>query len=58
MSILDADAFESNKIRSATQITNTYLLGLAAQHQAVLATFDRKLISDSVRSPNAEILYL
>lgn len=58
VSLLDPDAFDSELIRSPKQITGTYLLGLAAHHRAVLATFDRKLTSDSVRNPRAKVLLL
>lgn len=55
LSILDSMVFDHEQMRTSRQITDTYLLALAAHHDAVLATFDRRIVTDAVRLPNASI---
>lgn len=50
ISLLDPMSFVSGKFDSARHLTDTYLLGLAASKGGMLATFDRRLKPDAVKS--------
>jgi toxin-antitoxin system PIN domain toxin len=58
ISILDITVFDHDLIATKNQITDTYVLALAAKHDAVLATFDRKLATGAVRLSNAKVRLL
>jgi uncharacterized protein len=55
LSLIEDGKFDSSKLISSNQITDTYLLALAAHHNAVLATFDRRIVASGVRAANATI---
>lgn len=48
MSLLDGTV-DTARIQSSGQVTDTYLLALAVTHQAMLATFDAKLVTSAVK---------
>jgi toxin-antitoxin system PIN domain toxin len=58
LSLLENATFEGPNLRGPNQITDTYLLALAAHHDAALATFDRRIVKDAVRLPNARIHFI
>ena len=43
ISILDAEIFDHSRIHGPRQLTDTYLLGLAAHHGGRFVTFDRRI---------------
>lgn len=49
ISLLDADRFDTERLLTSGQVTDSYLLGLARAHAGQLATFDRRLIADAAR---------
>jgi len=55
LSLWDKAMFDVAAFHGPNQITDTYLLALAAHHDAALATFDRHIVTDAVRLPNARI---
>ena len=55
ISILDEVVFNAAHVLSPKQITDTYLLALAAKHDSVLATLDRHIVTLAVRLPNARV---
>lgn len=57
VSLFSTPAVDLNRILTATQITDSYLLALADTHGGRLASFDRRLITDAVRN-GASALYL
>ena len=50
MSLIDEGVFDQRFILGPKQITDTYLLGLAAHHAGRLVTFDRRIVLSSVRN--------
>jgi len=58
LSILDDAHVKTTKLTSAAQITDTYLLALATSHDATFVTFDKRMITSAVVSPNVSILTL
>ena len=48
LSIVGSDRVDPSRLLDSSQITDTYLLGLAAVHKGKLATLDRRLIADAV----------
>lgn len=56
VSIADDAIFESAFIAGARQITDVYLLGLAARHEGVLLSFDRSLAWQAVRGGSAGLV--
>lgn len=49
ISPVDERRFDTARLLSAGQVTDSYLLGVAVAHEGQLATFDRRLIPDAVR---------
>lgn len=49
LSLLDHPLVDDTCLLSATQITDSYLLALAAKHGGMLATFDQKLVTNAVK---------
>ncbi|WP_420959703.1 TA system VapC family ribonuclease toxin [Brucella sp. IR073] len=49
LSLVDSNHVDPSRILTPAQITDTYLLALAAAHNGQLATFDRKLSSGAVK---------
>jgi toxin-antitoxin system PIN domain toxin len=58
VTFLDEMVFHVERITSSKNLTDVYLLALAAQHDAALATFDAKIVTNAVRMPAAEILLI
>jgi toxin-antitoxin system PIN domain toxin len=48
LSMIGSDHIDPSRLLDSSQITDTYLLGLAAAHKGRLATLDRRLIADAV----------
>ena len=48
-SLLDDESVQTAKLSDAAKITDTYLLALAALRKGQLATFDRRLVTNTVR---------
>lgn len=57
ISLLDADKIDASRLLSSAQVTDSYLLALAAAHGGKLATFDRRLVVDAVHG-GAKALHL
>lgn len=47
-SVLDRGIIDASRILSSHQLTDTYLLALARAHDGMLATFDRRLVTDAI----------
>jgi hypothetical protein len=56
ISLRDATVFATERIHGSRQITDLYLLALAAKHHGKLATFDGGIPISAVRSAKAENL--
>ena len=50
ISLVETDIVDPNEIRTSAQVTDTYLLALAATHGGRLATLDRRLSTMAVRA--------
>jgi hypothetical protein len=48
ITLLDPKRVDSDRLLDSAQVTDTYLLALAAAHRGHLATFDRHLVSAAV----------
>lgn len=48
ISLVDGGRVKSEKLRTTTQVTDSYLLARAIAHGGRLATFDRRLVVDAV----------
>lgn len=48
ISLLDSRAVDSSRILASPQVTDTYLLALAAARDGKLATFDRRMVTTAV----------
>ncbi len=48
ITLIDPQRIDSSRLLDSGQITDTYLLALAAAHHGKLATFDRHLVTDAV----------
>jgi toxin-antitoxin system PIN domain toxin len=48
LTLLDSRYVDSARLLDTSQVTDTYLLALAAAHGGKLATFDRHLVADAV----------
>jgi uncharacterized protein len=57
ISLLDAAHIDVARLLSAAQVTDSYLLALASAHGGQLASFDRRLVTNAVRS-GAQCLHL
>lgn len=58
LDLLDRAAFDGHSMRRGAHITDTYLLALAAHHGAALVTFDERIVTNAVRSADAEIFLI
>lgn len=56
LSITDESAFHEAMIAGARQVTDVYLLGLAARHEGKLVSFDRSLAWQAVREGSAALI--
>jgi hypothetical protein len=50
ITILDRQKFDPSRLLTSHQVTDSYLLALAHAHRGQLATLDRRLIPDAVKS--------
>jgi hypothetical protein len=50
ISLLDTKKFDTTRLMTTGQVTDSYLLALAVTHGGQLATFDRRLIPDAVHN--------
>jgi len=57
VSLLDRKYVQPERLLDSAQVTDSYLLALAAAHGGILATFDRQLVTDAVIH-GARSLYL
>ena len=57
VSLMDSNRVDADRLLSHAQVTDSYLLALAAEQGGQLATFDRKLVTDAVRG-GAKALHL
>jgi len=48
VSLLDGEHIKTDLLLESSQVTDTYLLALAAAYRGQLATFDRRLVTDAV----------
>jgi uncharacterized protein len=55
LSVLNSDLLDTTRLLSSGQVTDSYLLALAAAHQGQLATFDRRLVTESVHGGTQHI---
>ena len=56
ISISDETVFDKSLIAGARQVTDVYLLGLAARHNGTLVSFDRSLLWQAVRGASAQLI--
>lgn len=56
LSLCDAKIFAADRLLSSSQLTDHYLLALAARHGGRLATFDQSIHRTAVRSAKSENL--
>lgn len=56
ISVLDPELIERRRIHGGRQVTDTYLLALAARHDGRLATFDRSVPRSAVPVATADDL--
>jgi Predicted nucleic acid-binding protein, contains PIN domain len=54
ISLLDPQTVDADALLSSTQVTDTYLLALAAESHARLATFDTRIVTAAARSVGPE----
>lgn len=47
-SLLNARMFDTSRLLNSSQVTDSYLLGLALIHRGQLATFDRRMVMGGV----------
>jgi hypothetical protein len=50
ISLLDHPNLKKTRLLDSSQVTDTYLLGLARARNGQLATFDSRMITDAVKS--------
>lgn len=50
ISLCDSEKVDAQRMLDSAQVTDTYLLALAATHRGQLATFDRRLVPSAVRN--------
>jgi toxin-antitoxin system PIN domain toxin len=56
LSLTDDSLFDSTKIAGSKQVTDAYLLGLAAKHNARLVSFDRNLPWQAIRNGSSNLI--
>jgi len=56
VSILDGTIFDHSRIHGPRQLTDVYLIGLAARHGGRLVTFDRNIALAAVRTASPDNL--
>lgn len=50
ISLFDTRKVDTGRLLNSRQVTDSYLLALACAHEGQLATFDRRLVTNAVRS--------
>jgi hypothetical protein len=58
ISLLDQNIVDADALLSSNQLTDTYLLALAVDAEAQLATFDTTLVTTAVRSAAGHVLQI
>lgn len=58
ISLLDKDHFDANRILGPKQVTDTYLLGLAASKGGRLVTFDQRITLAAVTGASEKNLHV
>lgn len=58
ISILNETIFDHSRIHSHRQVTDSYLLGLAAHHSGRLVTFDQTISVSAVKTANSDNLVM
>lgn len=58
ISFLDPEHIVCEALLSSGQVTDSYLIALAAHEGAALATFDRRIVATAVRDPRATVLQI
>lgn len=58
ISVLDPEHIVGDALLSSGQVTDSYLIALAANERAALATFDRRIVSTAVRDPRAKVVQI
>lgn len=58
ISLLDESHFAGNRILGPKQVTDTYLLGLAASKGGRLVTFDQRIVSSAVSGASETNLFV
>ncbi len=56
ISVADDSIFDSKLIAGPRQVTDIYLLGLAARHKGTLVSFDRSLAWQAVRGGSERLI--
>ncbi len=56
ISLTDPAVFDSTLIAGSRQVTDVYLLGLAAHHKGILVSFDRSLAWHAVRGGSERLV--
>lgn len=56
ISLTDASLFRPGQITGSLNVTDAYLLGLAAKHGAKLVSFDRSLPWQAIRNGSAKLI--
>jgi hypothetical protein len=58
VSLFDSERVHGARLLNSGQVTDTYLLALAAAHGGQLATFDRNLVADAVVNGSQSLLLI
>jgi uncharacterized protein len=58
VSLVDGNRFDPERLLSPRQITDSYLLALAAANSGTLATLDRRLITDATPAAKDHLLVI
>jgi len=56
VSLLDSTVIDPDALLSSGQLTDTYLVALAAAERARLATFDRRIVTGAVQAPGIHLI--
>jgi uncharacterized protein len=58
VSLTDDDRFHHDQFGGANQLSDIYLLGLAATHSGKLATLDRRILIKAVRGGESAVVFI
>jgi hypothetical protein len=56
ISLFDSKRIDADRLLDPAQVTDTYLLALAAAHRGQLPTFDRHLVANAVFDGSAALI--